>query len=40
MDKFVIQGGRKLKGQVRVSGAKNAALFAIISSDLPGCLCL
>ena len=26
MDKFIIHGGRKLKGRVKVSGAKNAAL--------------
>jgi UDP-N-acetylglucosamine 1-carboxyvinyltransferase len=26
MDKFVVHGGRKLKGRVKVSGAKNAAL--------------
>ena len=26
MDKFIIRGGRRLKGTVRVSGAKNAAL--------------
>lgn len=26
MSKFVIQGGRELKGEIRVSGAKNAAL--------------
>jgi len=26
MDKFVIEGGRKLQGSVRVSGSKNAVL--------------
>ena len=26
MDKFLIQGGTKLEGEVRISGAKNAAL--------------
>lgn len=26
MDKFVIQDGVKLEGEVRISGAKNAAL--------------
>ncbi len=26
MDKIVIEGGRRLKGEIRVSGAKNAAL--------------
>ena len=37
MDKVVIKGGRKLKGEVSVSGAKNAALpimaAAILSED-------
>ena len=26
MDRFIVQGGTRLKGEVRVSGAKNAAL--------------
>ena len=26
MDKLVIQGGERLQGEVRISGAKNAAL--------------
>ena len=26
MDMFVVRGGRRLRGRVRVSGAKNAAL--------------
>ena len=26
MDKFVINGGKKLEGRVKVSGAKNSAL--------------
>jgi UDP-N-acetylglucosamine 1-carboxyvinyltransferase len=34
MDKIVIQGGRALKGRVRISGAKNAALPILISSLL------
>jgi len=34
MDKIVIQGGRRLKGTVRVSGAKNAALPILFSSIL------
>ena len=29
LDKFVINGGRKLHGDVRISGAKNAALIAV-----------
>jgi len=32
MDKMVIHGGKKLRGEVRVSGAKNAALPIIVSS--------
>ncbi|MBI2082584.1 MAG: UDP-N-acetylglucosamine 1-carboxyvinyltransferase [Deltaproteobacteria bacterium] len=34
MDKIVIQGGRRLKGTVEVSGAKNAALPILFSSIL------
>jgi len=34
MDKIVIVGGRKLQGEVRVSGAKNAALPVLVSSLL------
>ncbi|MBI2982341.1 MAG: UDP-N-acetylglucosamine 1-carboxyvinyltransferase [Deltaproteobacteria bacterium] len=34
MDKIVIQGGRKLKGTVEVSGAKNAALPILFASIL------
>jgi len=34
MDKFIIDGGRKLDGLVRVSGAKNAALPIIVASLL------
>ncbi len=37
MDKLVIRGGKKLKGEVRVSGSKNAALPVFISTILaPG----
>src|SRR6476469_6331165 len=34
MDKIVINGGEKLRGEVRVSGAKNAALPILCSSLL------
>lgn len=34
MDKMVICGGEKLRGEVRVSGAKNAALPVLVSSIL------
>jgi UDP-N-acetylglucosamine 1-carboxyvinyltransferase len=34
MDKIVITGGKKLQGEVRVSGAKNAALPILVSSLL------
>jgi UDP-N-acetylglucosamine 1-carboxyvinyltransferase len=36
VDKIVIQGGRRLKGEVRVSGAKNAALPILASAILAG----
>ncbi len=38
MQKIVIQGGRPLKGEVKISGAKNAALpalFAVLLTDGP-----
>ena len=38
MDKFVVKGGRRLTGEVTISGAKNAAvaiLPAVILSDEP-----
>ena len=38
MDKFVINGGKSLKGEVRISGAKNAAvaiLPAVLLADSP-----
>ena len=34
MDKLVIQGGASLTGEVRVSGAKNAALPILCASLL------
>ena len=34
MDYYRIKGGKKLKGQVRISGAKNAALPVIVASLL------
>jgi UDP-N-acetylglucosamine 1-carboxyvinyltransferase len=34
MDKIIIEGGRSLKGEVNISGAKNAALPILISSLL------
>ncbi|QTA78529.1 UDP-N-acetylglucosamine 1-carboxyvinyltransferase [Desulfonema limicola] len=34
MDKIIVQGGRSLKGEVKISGAKNAALPILVSSLL------
>jgi UDP-N-acetylglucosamine 1-carboxyvinyltransferase len=34
MDKIIVEGGRRLKGQVRISGSKNAALPILVSSLL------
>jgi UDP-N-acetylglucosamine 1-carboxyvinyltransferase len=34
MDKFLIQGGRRLEGTIRISGAKNAALPAMAAALL------
>ena len=34
MDKIIVEGGRSLKGQVRISGSKNAALPILVSSLL------
>lgn len=34
MDKFIINGGNKLTGEVKVSGAKNVALKAIVAACL------
>ncbi|HOO38197.1 MAG TPA: UDP-N-acetylglucosamine 1-carboxyvinyltransferase [Deltaproteobacteria bacterium] len=39
MDKFIIQGGNPLKGEVLVSGAKNAALPILCSSILADSRC-
>ena len=36
MDKFRIEGGKKLRGSVRISGAKNAALPAMTAALLTG----
>lgn len=36
MDKLIVAGGRRLCGEVRVSGAKNAALPVLIASLLTG----
>jgi len=36
VDKLVIQGGRRLKGRIKVSGAKNAALPALAATLLTG----
>ncbi len=34
MDKIIIEGGRKLRGEVQISGSKNAALPILVSSLL------
>jgi UDP-N-acetylglucosamine 1-carboxyvinyltransferase len=34
LDYYVIKGGKKLKGEVKISGAKNAALPIIVASLL------
>ena len=34
MDKLLVRGGERLDGEIRVSGAKNAALPALIASLL------
>jgi UDP-N-acetylglucosamine 1-carboxyvinyltransferase len=34
MDKIIVEGGRRLNGKVRISGAKNAALPILVSSLL------
>jgi UDP-N-acetylglucosamine 1-carboxyvinyltransferase len=39
MDKFIIDGGKTLAGDVFVSGSKNAALPVLCSSILSGSLC-
>ncbi|MBI2606776.1 MAG: UDP-N-acetylglucosamine 1-carboxyvinyltransferase, partial [Deltaproteobacteria bacterium] len=40
MDKLVIEGGRKLTGEVRVGGAKNSALPVLFASVLTGGRCV
>ena len=40
MDKIVIEGGRRLDGEVAVSGSKNAALPILISSLLTSERCV
>ncbi len=39
MDKIIIEGGRTLKGEVEISGSKNAALPILISSLLVDGMC-
>jgi UDP-N-acetylglucosamine 1-carboxyvinyltransferase len=39
MDKIIIEGGSPLKGEVKISGAKNAALPILISSMLADGVC-
>lgn len=34
MDKIVVEGGHRLQGEVRISGAKNAALPMLVASLL------
>ena len=34
MDTFIVHGGKKLKGEISVSGAKNVALKALVASCL------
>ena len=34
MEKFIIKGGKKLKGEVTVSGAKNVALKVLVAACL------
>ena len=40
MDQIIIQGGRPLHGEVRISGAKNAALPILASTILGGGECV
>lgn len=40
MDKIIVEGGRKLSGEVRASGAKNAALPILVSSMLTDGTCV
>ena len=39
MDKIVIEGGQRLRGEGRISGAKNAALPILCSAILTGERC-
>ncbi|MBI4676801.1 MAG: UDP-N-acetylglucosamine 1-carboxyvinyltransferase [Elusimicrobia bacterium] len=39
MDSFIIEGGRPLKGAIRVGGSKNAALPILIATLLTDCPC-
>ena len=39
MNKYIINGGRKLSGRVRVHGAKNAVLPIMAASILAGDKC-
>lgn len=39
MDKIVVEGGRRLKGEVAIGGAKNAALPILVSSLLTDGVC-
>ncbi|MDL1967986.1 MAG: UDP-N-acetylglucosamine 1-carboxyvinyltransferase [Deltaproteobacteria bacterium] len=39
MDKIIVEGGRPLTGEVKISGAKNAALPILVSSLLTDGLC-
>ena len=36
MSKFIIQGGKRLEGEVKISGSKNAALPIIAATVLNG----
>ena len=36
MSKFIIQGGKRLEGEVKISGSKNAALPIIAATILNG----
>lgn len=40
MDKIIVEGGRPLSGEVKISGAKNAALPILISSLLTDGICV
>ncbi len=40
MDKIIVEGGRRLSGEVRASGAKNAALPILVSSMLTDGTCV